>query len=80
MHCMLADREVLIMYMNRSRVSSSVKSQAVLKTFCVPAGQCVLEGRKESIGALSSFCSFSTLMPFDLEIFASEWVGLMVSR
>lgn len=69
---MWSDREMLVMFMSRSRISSSGKNPEVLQMFFVPAGQCVLEGKKESAGALSLFCSFSTLMPFDLWIFASE--------
>lgn len=78
--CMWSDKEKHVMFMSRFRISSSVKNWALLQMLFVPGGQCVLEGRKESTGALSFFCSFSILMPFDLQIFASEWVDFMVNR
>lgn len=66
--------------LSTDRIRSSEKNQAVLWMHFVPAGQCMVEGRKESTGALTLFFLFPHLCLLTPWIFASEWVDLMVNR
>lgn len=88
LYCMWLEREVLVTLMSRSRMNSSEKAWALLQDQLfrgepssvrnVPAGQSTAQGRQGNTGALILIFIFP--MPFDLRIFASEWVDLMVKR